>query len=326
MAKATDLQTAMQAIGVASPTIPADADLSDVVTTTPESETPAPTNPTPGTPAQADENKATTTTETPESTEAEESSETKDEADEEKQRRSWQSTADKAIAEAQKARAEAEARERELAVERQKNQALMNMLAGINSLRGTSVPAEAAKEPVKAKGEPSLYDFISKDEYDPDEARLPETPSGIAYQKWQDARAEYKEEQRYQARRAREAEEQERQLTFKKANDLAKAYPEYLNPFTGQPDLAKINEFLSDLSKKDWVLLKKALLMAETNGHATTAVPPIPKESVEAAIGKRANKPASVAAQGSAPPAPKEMPEEVKKLMALYGEPDGTIR
>jgi len=322
MAKATDLNSAMTAIGINSPTIPADADLSDVVTTTPQPEnTPAPTTPATDKSVKPEEEEANQSTDTQKESEAGESSEETAEAEDEKQRRTWQGEADKAKAEAKRIQAEADARRAELEIERQKNQALMNMLAGVNSLRGNQAPAEAPKEQVRAKGEPSLWDFIKREEYDKDDVSDPDSLSGRAYQAWQDARAEYKETQRYQARRAQEAEEQARQMTLKQANDFVNAFPEYKNPFTGEPDLARINGWLESLSKTDWVTLKRALDGQKTNGTHTP--PPAPKpESAEAAIGKRANKPDSVASRGSAPPAPKQVPKEVQALIDLYGTVD----
>lgn len=317
MAEATkDLKTAMTALGISQPSIPDDADLSEV--TTPE--TPAPTTPAPGTPAPTEAPKATDQTTDESTTEAGEPPE-ETPAEEEKQRRTWQGEADKAKAEAKRIQAEADARRAELEVERQKNQALMNMLAGINSLRGTPSTEPTPKEPIKAKGEPSLWDFIKKEEYDKDDVNDPDSISGRAHQAWQDARAEYKEAQRYQARRAQEAEESARQMTLKQAKDFVEAFPEYKNPFTGEPDLSRINSWLEDLSKKDWVTLKKALdnaAVSKPNGHVAPVAPKV--ESAEAAIGKRANKPDSVASRGSAPPTPKKMPKEAEALIALYGE------
>lgn len=324
MSDAKDLNTAMAALGITQPVIPADADLSEVVTTTPQAE-PAKTTPAPGTPATSEAQEADQTTETS-TTEAGEPSETETplKADEEKQRRTWQGERDKALAETARVKAEAEAKKSELEVERQKNQALMNMLAGINSLRGAPAAETAPKEPVKAKGEPSLWDFVKKEEYDKDDVNDPDSLSGRAYQAWQDARAEYKEAQRYQARRVQEADDLARQMTLKQAKDFVEAFPEYKNPFTGEPDLSRINGWLEDLSKKDWVTLKKALdnaALSKPNGAHAGATPVAPKvESAEAAIGKRANKPDSVASRGSAPPAPKKMPKEAEQLIALYGE------
>lgn len=289
---------AMQAIGVTRPVIPADADMSAMATEEPVIEAEEP-----GTPGQAAEAQSTETIEPAETT--------ADPKVDEKQRRSWQSEADKAKRLAYEKAQEAEAKARELEIERQKNQALMTMLAGMQQLKGEEQPKKAKS---KTDKEPELWDYIPRDSYDKDDALDPSTASGQAWLKYNRALQRYEAAQAVLQQQALQQEQQAREITLKQAKALAQEFPEFRNVLTGDADLVKIQEWLDGLGRLDWVTLKRALdgkQQPQANGNAPL--------SAEAEISRRANKPSTVASQSAASPAKQRVPDEVAEYQKIFG-------
>lgn len=298
---------AMQVLGISNPVIPADADTSVIEAEKGQSkETPDPSrNLVQDAKIKQPEIEAS---ESEQETQDEE--ETEEVPEPEKKRRTWQSEAEKAKQLARQKEEEAETFAQALEIEKQKNNYLMQMLAGFQQMR----QPEQQKVAPKQDKEPELWDFIQKDQYDRDDIGDPSTPSGKAYQNWLDARADYRAEKKYQQLEAQRQEQTAREVTFKQAKALADEFPEFKNPFTGQPDIPKIQEWLDGLSKVDWVTLRRAL-----DGNKKAANGQVKALPIDAEIGRRANKPGSVAGQSSATPGSKKVPAEVKQLADIYG-------
>lgn len=308
--EAQSFAEAMQIMGVQNPVIPADADSSDL--NQPQAEAKdgdssqklvQPAN------IKQPEIEASEA-ETTEDTEQEDAAE---EDDQEVKRRAWQSRAEKAKQLAEQKEQEANTYLQALEIEKQKSNYLMQLLAGAQQVRQ---PEPKAKP--KPDKEPELWDFIAKDQYDRDEIGDPSTPSGKAYQNWLDARADYRAEKKYQQLEAQRQEQQARDVTLKQAKALAKEFPEFSNPFTGEPDIPKIQEWLDGLSRVDWVTIKRALdgkkaAVPMANGESAKVL------TADAEIGRRASKPTAVAGQSSSSPAGKKVPAELKKLQEMFG-------
>lgn len=306
-----EVAEAMKAIGVSKMVLPDDADTSDILTNEPAAEAiPAP---------DTSERKAVTVPDV-NNEQAEETEDGENEAvpEEEKERRTWQAKADKAKADYDKAMKDIEARQQELAVERQKNDALMNMLAGMQNIRGAAEePAKPAKK-VKADKEPELWDFIKADEYDRDDALDPRTASGQAWLKFNRASQRYESQRAVIESREEEVRRSQQELTAKQARQLADTFPEFKNPFTGQPDLQKIEAWLGELGQVEWVTLKRAMdgIKGKASGNGETKAPP---PNAEAEIAKRANKPGNLAGKTGGEPAPRKKNDTIAKLSEIYG-------
>lgn len=222
---------------------------------------------------------------------------------EEKERRTWQSSY-------AKAQAELEATKQRMQLLEQQNQMLASMFQGFAA---QPQMAQAQSQAPREDKEPKLTDFIPRDEYSREEAFDPDTKSGAAHQKYLEARARWAARQEQKVLMAQQQETQQRDLTQRQIAALAAEYPEFRDPF-GRPNMAAITAWIEDLSKKDFVTLKK--MMDGTNGAAKTA----PPQSAEAAIGKRANRPSSVAASSGAQDKPKNLTDAQALSLKLFGE------
>jgi hypothetical protein len=305
-----EVAEAMQAIGVSKMVLPDDADTSDILTNEPAAE---------ATPATDTLERKAVKVQDVNNEQADETEDGASEAvpEEEKERRSWQASADKAKADYEKATKDIEARQQELAIERQKNEALMNMLAGMQNIRGTvEEPAKPAKK-AKADKEPELWDFIKAEDYDRDDALDPRTASGQAWSKYQRASNRYEAQRAVIESREEENRRSQQELTAKQAKQLADTFPEFKNPFTGQPDLQKIEAWLGELGQADWVTLKRA--MDGVKGKATNGDVKAPPPNAEADIAKRANKPGNLAGKTGSEPAPRKKNDTIAKLSEIYG-------
>lgn len=305
---AADFSEAMNLLQVSSPELPANADMSATPKTTEIPQAPPAVTTLPVEKTEIQPTETELSTEVPEEKSAEE----------EQKRRTWQGEADRAKKEAERLAAEKEAGVAELKLERERNQMLMQMLAGTSAIKGRSEPPP--QKAVATDKEPQLWDFIPKDEYDKDDVADPSTSSGQAYHRWLDARAEWKAEKTYQSRRKAENEAQATELTLKKARQLAETYPEFRNVFTMEPDLARIQAWLDKLGQMDWVALKQALdgklqKAGEPNGAPVIISPP----TSEAEIARRASKPASLTGQSAVSPTPKKLPVVAQELYNLFG-------
>ena len=288
----SEVVKAMQGLGVQRPFLPPDADTSefeDAATVTTEEE-PEEATPPARKPAQQQ-------AQTPEEPEEEHEPE-----QDEKKRRTWQSTAAKAQAELDRAK-------QELELLKQQNQMIMQMFG---TVAAQPQMAQAQSPAPREDKEPKLTDFIAREEYSREEAFDPDTKSGAAHQKYLEARARWAARQEHKVLMAQQQETQQRDLTQRQIAALAAEYPEFRDPF-GRPNMAAITAWIEDLSKKDFVTLKK--MMDGTNGAAKSA----PPQSAEAAIGKRANKPSSVATSPGATKESQNVPPGVAMLQKMYG-------
>jgi len=287
----TEVQKAMQGLGVNKVHLPPDADTSEfeeAATVTTEEE-PEVVTPPVRKPAQQQ-------AQAPEEPEEEHEPE-----QDEKKRRTWQSTAAKAQAELDRAK-------QELELLKQQNQMIMQMFGTVTAQPQMAQQPQAPKE----DKEPKLTDFIAREEYNREEALDPETKSGNAHQRYLEARARWAARQEHKSLMAQQQETAARDLTQRQIAALAAEYPEFRDPF-GRPNMVAITAWIEDLSKKDFVTLKK--MMDGTNGSAKTA----PPQSAEAAIGKRANKPSSVATSPGASKESQNVPPGVAMLQKMYG-------
>lgn len=308
-----EVADAMRAIGVSAPYIPGDADTSEFleeggdtsqqgqqVAGQPQSAPPSDDDfQTGGQVETAQPQQLETEAQQPEPETETETTELTEE-----QRRTWQS-------EAGKAKAEAAALAEKTRLLEQQNQMLMATMTGLQNLQSQQPQPQMAKP----EQEPELFNFIQRDAYEPSEAFDPSTTSGDAYAKYQRAVARWESKQTF-AQQQRELEERNAQeLTRKQAQDLAAAYPEFRNPINGQPNYQAIQAWMDDLSKRDWVQLKRAIDgVANTNGQS-----PAPPASSDAAIAKRADKPPAAGASGGGGTEPKKQPKAVEELARIYG-------
>lgn len=291
---------AMQGLGVQRPFLPPDADTSEfeeAATVTTEEE-PEVVTPPVRKPAQQ------------QAQAPEESEEEHEPEQDEQKRRTWQSTAAKAQAELDRAK-------HELELLKQQNQMIMQMFGTVATQPQMAQQPQAPKE----EKEPKLTDFIAREEYSREEAFDPDTKSGNAHQRYLEARARWAARQEHKSLMAQQQETAARDLTQRQIAALAAEYPEFRDPF-GRPNMAAITAWIEDLSKKDFVTLKK--MMDGTNGAAKAAQPQL---SAEAQIGKRANKPSSVATSPGASKESQNVPPGVAMLQKMYGGslyiPDG---
>lgn len=287
----SEVVKAMQGLGVQRPFLPPDADTSDfdeAATVTTEEEPEVVTQPA-RKPAQ-------------QQAQAHEEPEEEHEPEQnEKQRRTWQSSY-------AKAQAELEATKQRMQLLEQQNQMLASMFQGFAAQPQMAQQPQAPKE----DKEPKLTDFIAREEYSREEAFDPDTKSGAAHQRYLEARARWAARQEHKSLMAQQQETAARDLTQRQIAALAAEYPEFRDPF-GRPNMAAITAWIEDLSKKDFVTLKK--MMDGTNGAAKAA----PPQSAEAAIGKRANKPSSVATSPGASKESQNVPPGIAILQKMYG-------
>lgn len=197
------------------------------------------------------------------------------------------------------------------------NDALMQVMASGQQPNMMNQTPQASAPQVNDK-EPSIYDFIDKSEYIPEDALDPSTPSGQAYHKYQSASREYDFNKRFMQQEERRKQQVQEQAVLSAANDIATAFPEYRNPLTGQPDLQKIQRELSVLgAPSNWAnLLKISKGMVGGNNQNTTQGSTGSLDK----IGKRADEVTSVAkASSSGTNDTKKVPDAVKKLQEQYG-------
>jgi hypothetical protein len=311
---AATLEEAAKLLMIDQPSLPADADQSAMLPLP----TPTPTStPDSSVPSVVKVNQFTKTSTTPATTEEEETE--PEISPEERKRRSFQAEAEKTKAKLAKLEADMEAQtatlNQQLALEAEKNKMLMNMLSGVTALRGGEEPKPVNGKP-KTDKEPELSDFINLEEYDREEALDPRTASGQAWVRYNRALQRYEASQIVREQQQATQEAQAREMTIKQARDFANAYPEFKNPFTGEPDLVKVNNWLEGLSRTDWVTLKRALDGKPVSNGTPMPPPPPP----EAEIARRANKPASVAGKSSETPLPPaKVSAELATISRLFG-------
>lgn len=220
---------------------------------------------------------------------------TQEEGVSEEQRRTWQSEADKAKAEAEKAREELEAA-------KQREEYMVRMLSGLQT------PQQQPEK--KEDKEPELTDYINPGEYDKYDALDPSTQSGQAYHKWQSDLNDYRAERKLKQYEQTQEEKRREEIALRQAQRLAERVPEFRNPITGKPDIAKIESWMSEISNSDdpdmWAKLYNFM---NNNKSAPTTDK----------IGKRASATQSVASQTSSEKEKKPVPKTFQKMANVFG-------
>ncbi len=210
-----------------------------------------------------------------------------------------------------------------------KNEYMMQMMAGIvnpqnslNTVTGTSMQ----NNPVKQSDlkEPQLSDFINESDYEPDEANDPRTRSGRAYNKFQSSTRVYDREtlKRELKQEVRDESQQlnQQNSALRQAQALAAKYPEFQNPFTKEPDLTKIQNFIQNLSSSDEENLWVDLYEFNKSKPGDSGKSQLQNsENVLQNIGSKANKVSTVTSRHGAEREEKPIPKNVQNLAKVYG-------
>ena len=209
---------------------------------------------------------------------------------EEQQRRTWQAEADRAKAE--KERIEREYQER-LAQAQEQNRNLLNTLTPFMMKYNEQPKEETEPEP----------DFIEDGYFDPKKY--------ADYQKrhdqWLLTQAESRSTNRWR-------QEQQEQTTQVQLQEIAREYPEYVNPLTGEVDTKRLERDLKAYTSKKTLID----LVHEVKGKKKE-VNPLNNAASISAIEKNANKPQSVASTVESTPEKKEVPEALKQMTKVFG-------
>jgi hypothetical protein len=218
---------------------------------------------------------------------AEEPAEKQEEVPEEEQkRRTWQSERDKAVAEKQRL----EEQVRLLQQQNAQTVAMMNEFS-----RNIAQP-----QPIKEEmPEPDYVDDSGY--FDPQK-----------HAAWLKKREAFLES-RITEKSVREFQKlQEQQKYEQQAYELCKKRPEFLNPLTGKPDYAKIEQAVRE--KTGGMTLSQVLGVEERS----------PDKSFEA-IAERASKPSSVVSSQETEKEREPVPEELKDIASLFPDAPGDL-
>ena len=278
-ATAASFKKDMDTLGIANPALPQSMEQEIVIPT----EAPQPVAPPPEESVAPQVDTSTPEVENPE-------------VQPEEERRNWQSSHDQ-----QKSRADM--LEEKLNAQNKTNNDLMAYMAG------QQTPQQQA-QPVVEDKVPSLYDFISKDNYDPMDAMDPSTASGQAYSDWSDAKQDHRSNKTFTRQEAHRKQEADNTVSMEAATKIANLDSRFRNPLTGQPDLDRIGQALRESQKPSaWI----KTLGLEVPDSVKTG------EAVIDQIGKRAGEPSSVAtAPSGAKESKVELPESLQNLKNTY--------
>lgn len=242
-----------------------------------------PTEETPAT-AVSTEEKPVEKSEATEDAVSTESHEAKEEVKEEKltpaeRAKRWQQTA--------------EQRRVEYEREKARGDALTQALEATRALvQRIGLPEVKPTEPTK---EPKISDFTQGITFDKYDAFDPQTQSGIAYQRYQEAREKWViGEAVAKSRDAIKSEtkrESQQTMLQKRARKLADKYPQFKDPLSGEPDYEKIKGWLNQVSEKagddEWLTFMEYLDWKGKKNGATV--------KAETRLDRAANKAGSVA-------------------------------
>lgn len=298
MSEVTDTKEAMAKLGYRHITVPEDAEIDDSsLVATPDS------------PVATDQESATTEPENALEghSDGQQPTQTIEQlqaklTDIEDKRRGWQSKAEKEKADREKI-------ETELALLRQV--ALQNR--ALNQFVGQQAqPATQQQNP-----EPKLSDFVHPD----DMGDI--TPADSRYQQYQQKREQWLMEnamnRAIEQFTAQQAQQQKQQLAEARARKLAAEFPEFTDPFTGQPDYVKIQDWMAQFDSAgddSWVQLRRFQEYSKQAGSTTNSKQSLDPEQIERA----ASAPLTIAtAPQATAPVEKEIPPSIKRLGKSFG-------
>lgn len=206
-----------------------------------------------------------------------------------------------------------------------KNEYLMQMMAGISGSRNASndngVNNSVTPSPVNLK-EPLLSDYINESDYDPEDAGDPRSRSGIAERKLQGALRSYDRDTMKREIKQEVADEHktltQRDAAMKQAVALATRYPsQFANPFTGEPDLNKVQSFIQKISTSNEENLWVDLYEFEQNKSGKPK--PTDTPNILEKINSKANQVAPVAGKHGVERQTTALPKEIQDIAGVYG-------
>lgn len=177
--------------------------------------------------------------------------------------------------------------------------------------------AQQPSQPTAPK-EPKLSDYVAQDELEDIHVLDPR------YQKWQQDREQWLMDNTMQRAISQFSEQQrkqqQQQMTEARAQKLAREFPEFTDPLTGQPDYVKIQNWMQEFDSSgddSWVNLRRFQDYAKQSGNGN-GKPATPIDPVQ--IERAAQSPTSVAtAPAAATPVQKEVPPAVRKMESTFG-------
>lgn len=235
---------------------------------------------------QVEPEKAEVTTEVEEP--QEEVSETPQEQITEEQRRTWQSEADRAKAETERLRLEKAQYEAMVKTLMAQNQQLSGVVKPLIDKYGAP-QEEKTPEP----------NFIEDGFYDPNK-----------FATWMEKRDSLRDKKLVGEALAAFKKEQENMRVQTELTTVAKEFPEYVNPLTGQVDVQKLTSDVQTYTSGKGLID----IIKEMKGIKSA-----PMDKAMSAIEKNANKPSSVVSSQETDVAPKKTPSEIKRLMEVFG-------
>ena len=210
--------------------------------------------------------------------------------DEEEKRRSWQSEADRA-------KNEATILKEQIRLLQEQNRQLTSVLNPFLSKYGGEQPAQEASEPEE--------DFISDGYFDPAKFK--------SYQRKRDEWLAGSIEKRVTSRWE---ERQQQQSTQKQLEDVAREFPDLLNPIDGTIDVQRVQREIEGYTKGKTIVD----LLREARGIGKK--PDQVLQNSMDAIKRNANKPSSVTVSPESEKEKPEVPEEVRQIHKTFGYVD----